>query len=173
MTTHAPTTASPPAAALDLDLDAKMAITLAVMGERCTLALLAFDINTAHLPAADPVPAITEVVPLTPTLAPAPSSYGTPIAALLDRTRTHIEQHGWLRGQLRDDHMEKRCVIGAIRIQAADRNQADKASALLLEAIRRDLPDATVPSWNDAQTSVEPVLAYIAKAAQIAHARSL
>jgi hypothetical protein len=167
--------ASPPAPALDIDT--RLALCLAEMDERCTLALLAIDINTAHLPAADPIPDITEsvpVIPLTPTLAPAANPYDTPLAALLHRARIHLETHGWLRGSLRDDNAVARCPMGALRIQAATRRDADDACVLLLDAIQQDFADAeTIPSWNDAQDGPALPLLYLDKAAQLAHNRNL
>lgn len=175
MTTHALVAASPPAPTLDLD--ARMALTLAVMDERCTLAVLAVDINTAHIEGTNQVPALAGVVPLTPTLTPTPSPYSTPLADLLHRAHTYIATRGWLQGALRDDRdiNGARCPIGAIRIEAAgNRHQADDACALLLEAIHRDFPDAaTVPAWNVQQTSPAPVLLYLDRAAQLAHTRNL
>ncbi|WP_406122984.1 hypothetical protein OHQ89_12480 [Streptomyces canus] len=168
-TIHAP--ASPPPV---LDLDARLALLGPEMDARLNEAALAFAINTAHIAGADPVPDIADVVPLTPTLAPAANPYDTPLAALLHRARVHIETHGWLQGGLREDHGTRRCPMGALRIEAIDRRDADDACVLLLEAIQADFPTAeTIPSWNDAQTSPAPVLLYLDRAAQLAHTRSL
>lgn len=172
MTTHALIAASPPAPALDLD--ARMALTLAEMDERCTLTLLAVDINTAHIEGANPVPEIAEVVPLTPTLAPTPSPYSTPLADLLHRARVYIATRGWLQGGLRDDRDVNgaRCPIGAIRYEASgNRWQADDACALLLDVIQRHFdPGAeTIPSWNASQSGPAPVLLTLGRAAELAH----
>lgn len=157
-----------------LDLDARLALVDAVMDERLNVAAVAFAVNTAHLPAADPIPDIAEIVPLTPTLAPTPSPYSTPLAALLHRARVHIETHGWLQGALRQDDGTARCPIGAIRIQAGTRRQADDACTLLLDVIQQDHADAhTIPQWNDRQTSPAPVLSYLNRAAGVAHARGI
>ena len=170
-TIHAPT--SPPPV---LDLDARLALLNVEMDARLNEAALAFAINTAHIAVADPIPDIAEpapVVPLTPTLAPAANPYDTPLAALLHRARVHIETHGWLQGGLREDHGTRRCPMGALRIEAIDRRDADDACILLLEAIQADFPTAeTLPSWNDAQTSPAPVLLYLDRAAQLAHTRN-
>ncbi|MGW7726235.1 DUF6197 family protein [Streptomyces canus] len=176
-TIHAP--ASPPPV---LDLDTRLALLNVEMDARLNEAALAFAINTAHIDGAhidgaDPIPDIAEavpVVPLTPTLAPAAHPYDTPLAALLHRARVHIETHGWLQGGLREDVGTRRCPIGALRIEAVDRRDADDACILLLEAIQADFPTAdTLPSWNDAQTSPAPVLLYLDRAAQLAHARGI
>lgn len=170
MTTHALMTASPPtvAAPVELDLDARMALAAAVMAERCTLAVLAVDINTAHI-AVDAPPEITAPLPLTPTLAPNP--YSTPIAGLLHRARNRLETGGWCTGALRGED-GARCLIGALRIEASSRGEADDACVLLLEVIQRDFPGTeTVPSWNDAQRDPRVPARYLDRAAAFAHAR--
>ena len=173
MTTLAPMTASPPAvtAPVDLDLDARMALALAVMDERCTLAVLAVDINTAHIDTPAP-PEITGPLPLVPTLAPSP--YTTPIAGLLHQARQRLERDGWCRDALYDEQGAI-CPIRAIRLEAAgNRHLADDACVHLLDAIQRDFPTAdTIPSWNAAQTSPAPVLLAFDRAADLAHNRSI
>jgi hypothetical protein len=172
MTTTTLIAATPP----HLDLDTRLALLNVEMDARLNEAALAFAINTAHIAGADPIPDITEsvpVVPLTPTLAPATNPYDTPLAALLHRARVRIETHGWLQGGLREDVGTRRCPMGALRIEAIDRRDADDACVLLLEAIQADFPQAeTLPSWNDIQTSPAPVLLYLDRAAQLAHTRN-
>lgn len=172
MTTTILPAASPPPV---LDLDTRLALRLVDMDARLDQAAIAFEVNTAHIAGAEPIPDTAEIIPLTPTLTPAASPYRTPMADLLHRARIYIETHGWLRGGLREDVGMRRCPLGAIRIEAiGNRHLADDACTLLLEAIQRDFPDAaTVPSWNDAQTSPAPVLLYLDRAAQLAHTRSL
>lgn len=170
MTTTMLAPASPPPV---LDLDARMALLDALMTARLNEAAVAFEVNTAHIESAEPVPAITEVVPLTPTLTPPVCPYGTPVAALLHRARVRIETDGWAR-QLRDDQAMARCPAGAIQIEA--RNGSDDASArrLLFEVIERDFPHAdSIPSWNDAQADARLPLLYLDRAAQLAGARNL
>ncbi|HEY9375235.1 DUF6197 family protein [Streptomyces sp.] len=167
MTTTTLTAASPPT----LDLEARFALIDATMTLRLEQAALAFAVNTAHLPGADPIPDITAPLPLTPTAAPNP--YNTPIAGALHRARQRIEQDGWCRDAVFDEQGAI-CPIRAIRLEAATRHQADDACVLLLDAIQRDFADAeTIPSWNAAQTSPAPVLLYLDKAAQLAHTRSI
>jgi hypothetical protein len=171
MTTLAPVQASPPAidAPVELDLDARMALALAEMDGRCTTAVLAVDINSAHI--AVDATEITAPLRLTPTMAPSP--YSTPIAGLLHRARNRIVADGWCRDALYDDQGAV-CPIRAIRLEAASRHEADDACVLLLESIQRDFRDAaTIPSWNAAQTSPAPVLLAFDRAAELAHARSL
>jgi hypothetical protein len=170
VTTVAAPPAATPAVDTSLDLDARLALTLAVMDERCTLAVLAVDVNTAHIPTVEPLPEIT--APLTVPLTPAPSPYSTPLAALLHRARIRIETDGWCRDTLIDER-GARCPIGAIRIEATSRDQADNACILLLDVLQQDFADATIPSWNAAQTSPAPVLRYLDRAAQHAHTRNL
>jgi hypothetical protein len=174
MTTHALMQASPPTVAapveLDLDLDARMALTLAVMDEQCTLAVLAVDINTAHI-AVDAPPEITAPLPLTPTAAPDPRR--TPLAGILHRARVRLETGGWCTGALRDEQ-GARCPIGAIRIEASSRGAADDACVLLLEAIQRDFSTAdTIPSWNDNQRDPRLPIRYLDRAAELADARGI
>jgi len=170
MTTTILAPASPPPA---LDLDARIALRLALMNERLNEAAVAFEVNTAHIESAEPVPAISSVVPLTPTLAPAPSPYETPVAALLHRARVRIETYGWAR-QLRDDQAMARCPGGAIQIEASTSSDDASARRLLFEAIERDFPQAeSIPSWNDAQAGPRLPLLYLERAAQLAGARGL
>jgi hypothetical protein len=170
MTTTLLAPASPPPI---LDLDARMALRLALMDDRLATAAVAFEVNTAYIESAEPVPTITEVVPLTPTLAPAPNPYETPVAALLHRARIRIERDGWAR-QLRDDQAMARCPAGAIQIEARTGSEDASARRLLFEAIQRDFPQAeSIPSWNDAQAGPRLPLLYLDRAAQLAGARSL
>jgi hypothetical protein len=170
MTTLAPVQASPPtvAAPVELDLDARMALTLAVMDGRCTTAVLAVDINSAHI--AIEQPEIAAPLPLTPTLAPSP--YSTPIAGLLHRARNRIAADGWCRDALYDDQGAI-CPIRAIRLEAASRRQADDACVTLLESIQRHWQAETIPSWNAQQASAAPVLLAFDRAAELAHARGI
>lgn len=171
MTTHAPTAASPPTAPPDeFDLEARMALRLAEMDERCRTAILAVDINSAHIDI-DALPEITAPLKLTPTLAPNP--YSTPIAGTLHRARTRLEASGWCRGSLRDEQ-GARCLIGSIQAEAPTRAAAGEACNVLLEAIRRDFPDAdSIGSWNDAWRNQRNPLRYLDRATELAHARSL
>lgn len=162
-TTRAPAASPPKTATKPLTFD-----------QRLALAALAVDarINTQPLNLADVI-RLPEAAPqpLTPTAAPCP--YNTPIAATLHRARARLETDGWCRGQLRDEQGAV-CLIGAIRAEASTRGQADDACVLLLDAIRRDFPDAeTVPSFNDAWQNPRQPARYLERAAELAHARSL
>ncbi|MFF9118294.1 hypothetical protein ACF09Y_22290 [Streptomyces massasporeus] len=162
--------ARPPQAATELDLDVRLALIDAAMSVRLDEAAIAFEVRTAYIPGAEPLPEIT-VPPVLP-LTPAPCLYSTPLAALLHRARVRIETDGWCRDALVDEQ-GARCPIGAIRVEATSRDQADNACILLLDVIQQDFADATIPSWNAAQTSPTPVLHYLDRAAQHAHTRSL
>jgi len=153
-----------------LDLEARMALTLAEMDGRCRTAVLAVDVNSAHIPVE--TPEITAPLPLTPTLAPSP--YNTPIAGLLHRARLRIVADGWCRDAIFDEAGAV-CPIRAIRLEAqGDRHLADDACVFLLDAIQRDFPGAeTIPSWNAGQTSAAPVLLQFDRAAQLAVTRGL
>jgi hypothetical protein len=171
--------AASPHPAPELDLDTRLLLLNIEMDARLQQAAVAFEVNTAHLPGADPIPDIPAALPLTPTLTPAPqpSTYSTPLADLLDRARHYIATRGLLRGALRDDADVEgaRCPIGAIRYEAgANRWLADDACTLLLDVIQAEFADAdTLPSWVDTQTSAAPVLACMSRAADLAHARNL
>lgn len=173
MTTTTLPAASPTRApaSTHLDFEARLALVGAEMTARLDEAAVAFEVNTAHIPGADPIPEITAPLRLTPTAAPCP--YSTPIAATLHRAHIRLELDGWCRDNLVDE-AGAICPIRAIRLEAATRRDADDACVLLLDAIQRDFATAeTIPSWNAAQTSTAPVLLYIDRAAELAHDRSL
>lgn len=173
MTTTTLPAASPPRATAPtrLDLEARLALAGAVMTARLDEAAVAFEVNTARIPGADPIPEITAPLRLTPTLAPCP--YSTPIAATLHRARIRLEAGGWCREALRDQQ-GARCLIGAIQAEAPSRTAVGDACNVLLDAIRRDFPDAdTIPSWNDAWRDQRVPLRYLDRAAELAHTRSL
>ncbi|MEU3528840.1 hypothetical protein AB0E62_34165 [Streptomyces sp. NPDC038707] len=155
MTTIAAPVASPPRA---LTFD-----------ERLALAVLAVDarIPTTQLDLADVIR-----IPVDAPPSAAPTPYQTPLAALFHRALVRIETDGWARGALRDEN-GRRCAIGAIRAEAASAGQADEASAILLDVVRREFGGDTVPSWNDAQTSPRPVLLALSRAAEHAHNHNL
>jgi hypothetical protein len=164
------TTANTAAAPVELDLDARLAMVGAVMDERCNLAVLAVDVNSAHIVTPE-LSQVTGPLPLVPTMAPNP--YSTPIAATLHRARLQLDADGWCTGQLRDEQGAA-CLIGVIRSEASSRSTADDACVLLLEAIRRDFPTAeTVPSWNDNQRDPRIPARYLERAAELAHNRNL
>ncbi|MFG3127387.1 hypothetical protein ACGFZU_06755 [Streptomyces tendae] len=147
-----------------LDLDTRLALVDAVMSVRLDQAAVAFEVNTAHLPGADPIPHIAET-PL-PTPAAAPSPYRTPLADLLHRARLRIETDGWCRDAVFDETGAV-CPLQAIRLEArGDRDLAHDACVALLDAIQDHFADAeTIPSWNAQQTSAGPVLRAFDRAA--------
>lgn len=161
--TRAPATRPP-----TLDLEARLALAGAVMDERLTLAGLAVDVNSAHIPA-DPLPEIT-IPHLPQTAVPAP--YTTPLAVLLHRAGIRLQTDGWSREAMLEED-GRRCAIGAIRREADSRDQADDACVVLLEAIQRHWQAETIPSWNAQQPTVAPVLLAFERAANLAHARSI
>lgn len=164
----APATATTAAVPVELDLDARLAMVGAIMTGRLDEAAVAFEVNTAHIPAT-PAPEI--VTPALPAPIPAVCPYSTPIAATLHRARIRLDAGGWCTGQLRDEQGAA-CLIGVIRGEAGSRAEADDACVLLLEAIRRDFPNAeSVPSWNDARNDHRLPARYLERAAELAHAR--
>ncbi|MGW6218410.1 DUF6197 family protein [Streptomyces olivaceus] len=164
-TTRAPATRQAPPV---LDLDARLALTGAVMTARLDEAAVEFEVNTAHLPGADPVPHITEA-PL-PAPAVTPSPYRTPVADLLHRARQRIEKAGWCRDAVRDEAGAV-CPIQAIRLESGgDRDAAHDACVALLDAIQHQFPAAdTIPSWNAQQRTATPVIAAFDRATRHAH----
>lgn len=164
-------TLAPVSPAPVLDFDTRLALRLADMNVRLDEAAVAFEVNTAHIPGADPIPEITAPLRLTPTAAPSP--YRTPIAATLYRARSRLEADGWCRDNLYDE-AGAICPIRAIRLEAASRREADDACVLLLDAIQRDFPTAeTIPSWNASQTSSAPVRRAFGRAAELANSRNI
>lgn len=150
-----------------LDLDARLALVDAAMTVRLSEAAVAFEVNTAHLPGADPIPHIAETLPAP---AAAANLYRPPLADLLHRARLRIETVGWCRGAVFDESGTV-CPIQAIRLEAhGDRDLAHDACVTLLDAIQDQFAHAeTIPSWNAQQTSVGPVLAAFDRAASRAH----
>lgn len=163
-------TLAPAAAPPVLDLSARLAAVDAAMTVRLDEAGLAFDVNTAYLPA--PPVEITVPLPLIPAAAPDPQA--TPIAGLLRRARARIVQDGWCRDAIYDETGAV-CPIRAIRLEApGNRRLADDACVLLLDVIQTELPDVqTIPSWNAAQTSDRPVLHALDRATQTASTRGI
>ena len=168
MTTRTLTRAAAPPA---LDLETRLALTEAAMTVRLDEAAVALEVRTAHLPAAEPIPHIDAAPAHIPAAERCP--YTTPLAATLHRARLRLETSGWCTGALRDEQGAA-CLLGAIRAEAGSRDQADDAGALLLEAIRRDFPDAeSVPAWNDRRATTWLAGRYLDRAAELAHARGL
>jgi hypothetical protein len=162
-------TAAVRAEAAPLDLDARLALSLLAMDERLDQAAVAFEVNTAHLPAGP----VDFVAPLLPALAPQLAPASTPLADCLRRACAILAERGWCRGALRDEQGAI-CPIGAIRAAADSRGQADDACAVLLDAIQREFTDAeTVPSWNDRQHGPAAPLRLLDRAAQLAASRSI
>lgn len=154
-----------------LDLDARLALVDAAMTVRLDEAAVAFEVNTAHLPGADPIPHIAEAPLPAPAATPVP--YRTPLAGLLHRARTRIETAGWCRDAAYDETGAV-CPIQAIRLEArGDRDLAHDACVALLDAIQTQFARAeTIPSWNARQTSADPVLAAFDRATHHAHTRN-
>ncbi|KYK14263.1 MULTISPECIES: DUF6197 family protein [Streptomyces] len=157
-----------------LDLDARLALVDAAMTVRLDQAAIVFEVNTAHLPGADPIPHIAQTLPPALTPAAEPSPYQTPIADLLHRARQRIATDGWCRDNLFDESGAV-CPIRGIRLEAhGDRHLADDACVYLLDRIQDQFADAeTIPSWNAALTSAAPVLLALDRAAHHAHTHNI
>ncbi|MFI9244167.1 hypothetical protein ACIGXF_16615 [Streptomyces sp. NPDC053086] len=161
--TRAPATRPAP-----LTLDDRLALASLTMDARLDQAAVGFEVNTAHLPAEQPVEITMPHLPQTAVPAP----YTTPIAALLHRAGIRLQTDGWSREAMLEED-GRRCAIGAIRREAASRRQADDACFLLLEVIKRHWQAETIPSWNRQQASAAPVLLAFDQAAELAHSRSI
>ncbi|MEV7364266.1 hypothetical protein [Streptomyces sp. NPDC091299] len=157
------------AAPVELDFDARLVEVGLVMDARLSLANLSFEVDTAHIESADPIPEVVAPPRLVPTIAPCP--YPTSIAATLHQARVRLETDGWCAGQLREG--EQRCLIGVIRAVAGSRREADDARDVLDEAIRRDFRIRSIPEWNDQQRDARLPLLYLDRAASLAHSRGL
>ncbi|MDF2709308.1 MAG: hypothetical protein K0R62_4960, partial [Nonomuraea muscovyensis] len=152
-----------------LDLDARLALTEAAMTLRLDQAAVAFEVNTAHLPAADPIPHIAAA----PILPPPTRPYATPVAALLHDVRLLLEERGWCAGSMHGEDRQL-CLYGALRAAAVGGGPLDQAMTALLEAIRRDYPDAvSVPAWNDQHGTARLAARYLDRATELAGARGL
>lgn len=104
---------------------------------------------------------------------PAPTLYPTPTAALLQRAHTRLQRDGWCTDALSDEQ-GAHCLLGALRIEArGDHALADHASALLLEAIRRQFDVESVAQFNDACREPHTPLRLLGQAAVLADARGL
>lgn len=160
-----------PAPAAPLTLDERLALTAHEMDHRLDQAAIAWEVNTAHLPASDPVdfttPApVPAVVPLQP--------HTTPIAAILQRAHTRLTTAGWCTSQQRDQQGAM-CLVGAIRAEAGRGTTAEgDACAFLLDVIRAEFGTAeTVPSWNDRQTGPAIPLRILGQATDLAATRGI
>jgi hypothetical protein len=168
-TLAAETVQAPP----QLDLDARLALAAHSMDLRLDRAAVAFEVNTAHIPA-EPID-LDDLAPIPPLSAPAtaPDRTGTPIAACLRRAHTRLIQAGWCTGALRDEQGAT-CLAGAIRAAAGDHWLAVDACAVLLDAIQREFAGAeTVPSWNDQQADPRTVLRILGRAADHAEQQGI
>lgn len=166
----AATTLTPSGLDQTVDLDTRLAIAAAGMTARLDWAAVAFETNTAHIPAA---PVVIPDRPLPATPAAMPDPHPTPLAACLQRAHTRLTTGGWCTGY-QTDGRGALCLVGAIRKEARDSGQAVDACAFLLDVIREASPGAeTVPSWNDQQHDVRVPLRILDRAAQLANARGL
>ncbi|MEV5902844.1 hypothetical protein [Streptomyces sp. NPDC052127] len=161
-----------PAPPVTLGLEARLAAIDAAMTLRLEEAAVAHEVRTAHL-AIDPIDLADVItVPLTPThQPPAPATYRTPAAALLERAHHRMQTAGWCTGALTDEDGAV-CLIGAIRAEAGgDRGLADDASTILLDAVQRKFHDESVPAFNDRQRSGAIPARMLLEAAGLADAR--
>jgi hypothetical protein len=157
------TAAGPRLAPAELDLEARLALAGALIDERLALANIAIEVDTAHIPAADPIPQITAPPILPP--APAPAPYSTPIAAVLQRALDRLRTGGWCAEHY--DEQGAVCLVRAIRTEAGGGTLGGQACAFLLDVIRAEFgPWETVPSWNDAQVGPAIPLRVLGQAAE-------
>jgi hypothetical protein len=66
------------------------------------------------------------------------------------------------------------CLYGSIRAASTNPSHVAAAMSILLEAIRRDYPDAeSVPRWNDRRGTPHLAARYLDRAAELANSRGL
>ncbi|MEU0665748.1 hypothetical protein ABZ508_26680 [Streptomyces lavendulocolor] len=161
-------TAAPPRLApAELDLEARLALAGALIDERLALANIAIEVDTAHIPAADPIPDIAAPPILRPARTPEP--YSTPIAAVLQRALARLRDVGWCAEHYDDQGAV--CLVRAIRTEAGGGTLGGQACQFLLDVIRAEFgPWETVPSWNDAQPGPAVPLRILGQAAEQAAA---
>jgi hypothetical protein len=163
-----PTLTLAPAPPAVLDLDARLALADAAMTLRLDQAAVAFEVNTVHLPAADPVTS----APILPPAQPAAAPYTTPIAAVLQGALARLRTVGWCAEHY--DEQGAVCLVRAIRTEAGGGTLGGQACAFLLDVIRAEFgPWETVPSWNDAQVGPAVPLRILGQAAEQAAAHGI
>ncbi|MGW9362171.1 DUF6197 family protein [Streptomyces diastaticus] len=156
-----------------MTLEERLAFVNDVMTARLDEAAVAYEVNTAHIDTRLVDLADVVTVPLTPTLAPPPDCYTTPVAALLQRAHHRLLSGGWCKDALVDED-GARCMIGAIRAEAhGDGGLESSAVSVLLDAIRRQFGDDvdSVPSFNDAHGTSRVPIRMVDRAAGHADAR--
>jgi hypothetical protein len=169
MTTITRAPASPKEALPELDLDARLALVGLAMDDRLDRAAVAYEVNTAHIPAS---PRVEITIPHLPQTA-IPCPYRTPIAAILWHARGHLEQRGWCRDALSDDQGAI-CLMEAVQLAAPGSDLVWPALGLLLEVIRREIRDAeSVPDANDRCCNRFMAFRFLDQAAQLASDRNL
>lgn len=151
MAALAPAAAPTRAAAPALTLDERLALSKLAMDEHLGGAGVQYDVRTAHIE-------IPEIL-VDPLPAAAPKVRPATVADVLAEACRLITVHGWIRqyvGRAETGY----CLIGAIRAAAGgNRRLEDGAEGLMLDRIRRQVPDAlSVGQWNDSQSGPAPVL---------------
>jgi len=153
-----------------LDFETRLALADAAMNVRLANASAAIEVNTAHIPI-DPIPHVDAAPIIVPPATPCP--YRTTIATTLWRARNILEDRGWCTGALRGEQGAV-CLMGAVQAAAPGSSRADDALGVLLDAIRRDFPEAeSVPHWNDHRATGFLAFRYLDRAADLAHTRNL
>ena len=157
-----------------LGLDARMAAASEAVADRCRIALLRLDIDSA-LPAtridwADVVRGPVQLPTDDEDLEP----YPTPAAATLQRAARRLRDRGWCRRRVADED-GRRCLYGAITAEAPTGRAESDALDVLLDVIRRQWPNAeSVPETNDRRLrSAAAAVHLLDTAAYTAHARGL
>ncbi|MFI7278559.1 hypothetical protein [Streptomyces sp. NPDC049879] len=181
-TTHTPAPPRPATApaAREPGLAARLAAVDAAMTVRLEHALLRLGVDAAHAETTPQLDAFdARGLAAYAAQRPAPDlwpAYPTPVAALLQRAARRLGRDGWCQGATRSAS-GARCMYGAIAAEArGDGGLEGDALAVLLDAIRRDLPGApSVPRANDALAADGGVVAVrlLGTAAELADARGL
>jgi hypothetical protein len=168
-TSTAPTAAAEPRPA-EQTLLARLAAVDAAMTDRCQVADIGFDVDTAHVPVD-----YTEHL-LAPLSLPQtdPDPYTTPVAALLQRAHQRNVKAGWCRGYAVDGQGAI-CLQWAIHLEAAGNTGLElRTLDHLLHEIRIAFPAAeSVPSWNDSHRDGRLPLRFLGQASDSAAERGI
>lgn len=154
-----------------LTLDERLALASLAMDDRLGQAAVAFEVNSAHIPAEPPVEITIPHLPQTAV----PCPYRTPIAAILWQAGRILGERGWCKGALSDEQGAI-CPMEAIQLAAPGSDLVWPALSLVLEVIRREFREndaQSVPHWNDQHGTSFMAFRFLDQAAQLAHDRNL
>lgn len=134
-----------------LTLEERLTLSSLAMDGRLDQAAVAFEVNTAHMPAKR-----GEILAAPMS---APARRPDTVADVLREAARLISTHGWRTGYVGNAETGY-CLIGAVRAAAGgNRRLEDAAETDLLNRIRSQFPDAlSVGAWNDSQPGPPPAI---------------